>query len=341
MHTKYVPLFAAFAVLTVRVAPAIAQPPSLAAMYTFQTVDYPGAVVSFPLGINNNRQIAGTYIDTGGVSHGYVRTAGTFATIDVPGALMVPGAGASAGGINDRGDVAGLYYGQDGYQHGYIRTIPAGCTQDNRDARCAPVYTTLDYPGAAQTRTVPFEFGFGLGTAGVGINNSDSVVGIYATSALYSNGFVWSKGVFTPIDSPQASHLTGNGTKLFTISNNGLIAGDFITQQDLTSPPVSHGFVLDTLGRYTPVYVPGSELGGLGTQVNGVNPRKWAVGTFTSPEPALHGLLWIEGQNYTLDFPGSLYSECHSINDSGLITGAYSDDPAGRVTHGFLATPKF
>ena len=106
---------------------------SLSNLYTFQVLDHPNSVYSVPLGINNKRQVAGTFIDFSGVIHGYVWKNGTFTTIDNPDALMIPFGGTTAGGINDRGDIAGLFVGKDTYQHGYVLARPSWCAKEDDD----------------------------------------------------------------------------------------------------------------------------------------------------------------------------------------------------------------
>ena len=87
--------------------------------------------------------------------------------------------------------------------------------------------------------------------------------------------------------------------------------------------------------------MPGSDAGGFGTQVNGINDSNKVVGTFTTPMGSLSGLVWFRGNYFTLNYPAQPFTELHSINNHGEITGAYSTDPSGNsVIHGFVATPK-
>ena len=41
----------------------------------FTTLDYPGSVSIFPLGLNDTGQIVGVYMDGAGMFHGYLATA--------------------------------------------------------------------------------------------------------------------------------------------------------------------------------------------------------------------------------------------------------------------------
>ena len=311
-------------------ATAMAQP-NVSSRYDFMKLEYPGSVFSYPLGINDRREIAGVYADATMALRGFLWKEGRFTKIDFPGAL-----GTGPGGINNRGDIAGTYFGQDGFQHGFLRARPAWC-EDDDDQACAPVFTTIDDPAAVQTQGIPFEFGPGLGTAAIGINNHGVMTGMYAPG-VYSDGFIRSHGgAFTPVDHPSASHLPGFGTKCFAVADTGVAACDYLTLENGVTP-ISHGFLLDD-GHFVSIEVPGSIQAGFGTQVNGVNDHRMAVGIFSSLTGG-HGLLWVSGNYFTVDYAGKPFSELHSINDRGDLTGAYSDDPLGRVLHGFVAFPK-
>ena len=311
--------------------------PSITSQYTFKVIDYPNSVYTFPLGINDHGVFTGFFADQAFVNHGFIWRNGVFEVIDFPDAAQTPGAGTVTGGINNRGDLAGTYFGTDGFQHGFRMARPDGCGEDND--QCKPVFTKVDFPGAAQTTGVVFEFGMGLGTNGIGINNKGEMTGMYATNGMYSNAFLLSRGQYKAIDSPLASHLPGDGTKCFAISDDGVMACDYITQSGAGAPQFTHGFMLDD-GKVTPIFVAGSESGGFGTQVNGINASKKVVGTFTNPAGSLAGLVWFRGDYFTLNYPGMPFTELHSINSRGQITWAYATDPAGQFVHGFVASPK-
>ena len=335
-------------ILTILLALAVqAQPPSIASRYDFKTIDFPGSIVSYPLGINDQREIAGFYADTSFVIHGYRWKNGKFTTIDYPGAQQVPFAGTYAGGINNRGDIAGIYNDRQGFSHGFLLARPAGCDRNDDDGEgddnergggCKPAFTTIDVPGATQTTGIVFELGTGLGTAAVGLNNAGSVVGLYATSGLFSNGFLRSHGAFTPIDHPQAAHLPGLGTKCFAINDRGAMACDYITQANAQAPPITHGFLQDGAGR-AGIEVPGSAQGFFGTQISGVNNARTVVGVYGAATN-LAGMVWMDGRYFTLNYPNKPFTELHSINNRGEITGAYSPLPDASEIHGFIAILK-
>lgn len=294
---------------------------------------------SFPLGINNNRQLAGDYTDINGIGHGYVWQGGNFTSADYP---YIPGSfGDGLGGINSSGQVVGDYYDAAGYYHGFLTT----CTNFNAPNCGAGSFQTLADPNATPDLTQDFEFGPGLTTAAIGINNSDDITGLFATTDgtnVWSDGFFLSGGNYLTIDNPNAAHLNGMGTKIFSLSNNGVLAGDYEVPCGLAAcggNPLTYGFLYDTNNPgnpYIPIFVPGSDLGGFGTQVVSVNDSGEAVGVYSDSAGNFHGFVYKNGQYLTLDYPGAqIFTELHGINDNGDISGGYFD-PSG-VGHGFVA----
>jgi probable HAF family extracellular repeat protein len=310
--------------------------PSLAWRYNIVKLDYPYAPVSFPLGINSSRDIVGVRVDANGTNHGYLYKDGKFTDIDYPGALQSPGGGTFTGGINDRGDIAGTFTDAQGFQHGFVRTTSGDCASGEDSKKCKVTYTQIDMPGAVQTTGIVYELGTGLGTAVAGINNQGDVAGMFATPGLWSDAFSMSHGKFTSIDDPVSTHVPSFGSRAFALNDAGVVAGAYIRQPSPTAYPFSGGFIFD--GRnFTSVFVPNSEQGGFGTQANGINNRQEVVGVFTDPTGVFHGMLWMGGQAFTVDVPGVPYTECHSINSRGDITGAYLLDPNGFSYRGFVA----
>ena len=174
---------------------------------TFTPLNFPGASsagcppgnVSFPSGINDAGQIVGTL---GG--HGFLRDAGTFIMIDVPGAIST-----AANGINNRGQIVGAFQDASGVSHGFL--------QDGG------TFLTLDVPGA-------------VSTVANGINNGSKIVGTFQDASGVANGvfhgFLWDAGTFTTFDIPESISTMANG-----INNRGQIVGSFLIPQ----PPPDTG----------------------------------------------------------------------------------------------------
>jgi hypothetical protein len=72
----------------------------------YTSINVPGASFSTPNGVNVYGDIVGVYADSGGLSHSFVYSGGSFATIDFPGAA----AGTTyAYAINANGEIVGQY----------------------------------------------------------------------------------------------------------------------------------------------------------------------------------------------------------------------------------------
>jgi uncharacterized membrane protein len=78
--------------------------------------DFPGALGTNALDINNRGQIAGIYADAERKIHAFLREEnGAYTTIDVPGASLT-----FPFGINNRGHVVGLYMDANQVRHGFL-----------------------------------------------------------------------------------------------------------------------------------------------------------------------------------------------------------------------------
>jgi len=85
-------------------------------LYTFQTLDVPGAITTNANGINNAGQIVGTYF-ANDMYHGFLLDGGNYTSLDVPGAIR-----AYAQGINDAAQIVGSYEDAQFRNHGFLAT---------------------------------------------------------------------------------------------------------------------------------------------------------------------------------------------------------------------------
>jgi hypothetical protein len=305
---------------------AVLQADNLYSNFLVVNVDFAGAAQTFPLGINDSRLVAGYYqLTPSSLPHGFEWRDGVSSTIDVPFANAI---GTTAASVDNKGNIVGNWFDTAGHIHGYLRTLPNGCASDQGPG-CAPVFTSFDVniPGSIFTTTVPFEGAAGFGTGSFGLNNNGDIVGLYAThdaNGTYSNGFIRSGGTDTPVDL-SFDHSDGNGTKFFGINDNGVAVGDIVFEP-FPGLHITHGFLLSG-GNATPINVAGADLGGFGTQVNGINNAGTVVGIYSDPSGTSgHGLVWTQATSAnpnTFDVPGSPFTELHVINNLGDITGAY------------------
>lgn len=75
-----------------------------------------------PRQINNNGVVAGGYIDSSGIQHGFVLDGKNLTSFDYPGAVAVT----TAEGINDAGQVSGLYQDSAGNRHAFEYDVSTG-----------------------------------------------------------------------------------------------------------------------------------------------------------------------------------------------------------------------
>ena len=101
----------------------------------FAHLDYPGALDTFPSGINARGEIVGNWdTDQSTVGHGFLFYQGQIVSIDAPGAVSD---GTAANSVNARGQIVGAYVGLDGNTHGFLAE--------------GAKFTTLDCPGGVRT----------------------------------------------------------------------------------------------------------------------------------------------------------------------------------------------
>ena len=194
---------------------------------TFTTFDAPGAGTEAVEGtwtattytLNPAGAIAGWYVDSGVVLHGYLRTdKGDVNTFDVPGGGTAPIQGTVATSLNSERAVAGFYLDGNSAFHGFLRS-PRG------------KLTTFDVPGGGA--------GFFQGTYPVSINPAGAITGNYTDPKNVNHGFVRDlRGKLTTFDIPGAGGGEYQGT--IPLGNNpaGAITGNYIDPNG-----ASHGFL--------------------------------------------------------------------------------------------------
>jgi hypothetical protein len=192
----------------------------------FMQENYPNSAQTQAVGINNQGDTAGFYVDSAGATHGFTDIKGTFATVDMPGTTFnqllglnnsgeqagyyqtgssdhptffpyihqangtfrrLPIANAQATSLNDHGLVGGFYNDAAGNSHGFL--WHAGAKRQ-----------TVDYPGAASTQIL-------------GLNNLGWAVGSYTVTKKVTHGLVYNANTktFTQVDVPGSSSTVING----------------------------------------------------------------------------------------------------------------------------------
>jgi probable HAF family extracellular repeat protein len=168
------------------------------------------------------------------------------------------------------------------------------------------LYTTLTPPDA--------DNGYAYG-----INDKGDVVGNYVSGGA-SNGFLLSKGIYTPI-----SYRLLTGTSAAGINNAGSVVGFYYNIFD--SNP---GGFKQIGGQITGLEIPDSKY----TQAWGINSQGQIVGLYEGRTGGQHGFL-IDGPNFIrIDFLFGSATNAFGINDLGQIVGTYLGEDDNY--HGFL-----
>jgi uncharacterized membrane protein len=251
--------------------------------YSFQSIDFPTATTTQVFGINERGDVVGSYVDTGGSTHGFSLINGRFATIDFPGAILT-----AARGINDSGTIAGGFARADDPNgvHGFVRH--------------GKKYQQVDFPGSAHS-------------GNLGINEAGDLTGSYDLGDINVGiGFFTKNGRFVSFEVPDSAPGT---TGPHGINDSGQVTGFF---QDRFDPNITHAFFM-LRKVFTTVDYPGASITGF----FGINERGDAVGGCTCVDGKGHGLLFSRGVFTFINYPGAAHTRPRAINDRGQIVGFY------------------
>jgi len=187
-------------------------------------------------GLNDSGEVAGDYIDSKGVAHGYLRSSGgVFTDINASGAGTSSGQGTFASGVNDDGTFVGLYIDSNNANHGLVRSSSGTITEFNvLGAGTSDTGCPKNSSGALTACQ---------GTFPQNINSWGMIVGYYVDSKIVAHGFARSvSGGIRIFNDPDAGTAAGQGT--FGISNSTLAHPLFeeITGYYVDSKNVLHGF---------------------------------------------------------------------------------------------------
>ncbi|MGB8805264.1 MAG: hypothetical protein WCC93_10085 [Chthoniobacterales bacterium] len=263
------------------------QAPNSGFIEVIMTFDYPGTGNStLPQKINERGDVVGEFIDSNGVTRGFVRFSdGSFSDSIVDPNDTV---GFTEGrGINNSRTVAGDYVISDGTLHSFF--LSGG------------TFTEYDVPGAVQTNLLS-------------INDAASFTGGFDPdgSGIFQ-GFVSAGGTLTSFSVPGAA-----GTFAYEINNSEeLTVGYYI------DGVIFHGYYRDSSGT---LHFPIDPSGSTATVLFGLNDRNWVVGRYGDSSGATHGLFFVPPNNFfTFDYPGSTFTSLNGINAQGVICGRYAD----------------
>ena len=230
------------------------------------TFDYPGAGnLTLPQKINERGDVVGEFIDSSGVTRGFIRFSdGSFSDPIVDPNDTV---GFTEGrGINNSRTVAGDYVISDGTLHSFF--LSGG------------TFTEYDVPGTVQTNLLS-------------INDVDDFTGGFDPdgSGIFQ-GFISVDGTLSSFSVPGAA-----GTFAYEINNSEeLTVGYYI------DGVILHGYYRDSSGT---LHFPIDPTGSTATVLFGLNDRNWVVGRYAPSSGVTHGLFFSRQINSSLSiFPG-------------------------------------
>jgi hypothetical protein len=299
--------------------------------FTFTPFDVPGAAQTYPAGVNNSGDIAGTFTDSTGNTHGFIRSAnGTFTTFDPCNGVCTGGLGVA--GINDLDQVAGA------------ATATPGATITGFVRSQTGTYSAFPTPPARLFQVVGFN------------NAGETIVGTIIDADTPFYYLLTSAGGFTALEASGTPLLSFNG-----LNNDGQIVGTSETSEEnspVFGPVVAVGFIENlALGTtttldYSPLLGPQAS----STNAIALNDSGEVLGQYSdgvnvpAPPGPPSNLLQYESLSFqTVDFirnaagtsiqsfvPPFPKPVPVGLNQSGEVAGSYTDS-AG--SHGFFATP--
>jgi hypothetical protein len=263
------------------------QAPNSVSIRVIRTFDYPGGVVisTQPQKINDGGAIVGLYVDSLGVTRGFVR----FSNGNFSAPIVEPNDTENftqGRGINNSLTVCGDYAGSDDNGHGFF--LSRG--------------TFTEYNVAGAVATLVF-----------GINNVADFVGTFSEGNGIFQAFVSLGGTVTSFSIPGAS-----STFAYQLNRSNQLVGYYVD-----SSGILHGYIRDTNGAlHFPIDPPGSTgtvLFGLNdfNWVVGRYSDSSGVthGLFFVPP----------NKFFAFDYPGSTFTSLNGINAEGFICGRYRD----------------
>jgi len=263
------------------------QAPNSGSIEVITTFDYPGTGnLTLPQKINERGDVVGEFIDSSGVTRGFVRFSdGSFSDPIVDPNDTV---GFTEGrGINNSRTVNGDYVGSDGNLHSFF--LSGG------------TFTEYDFPGAPSTNLLS-------------ISDSGDFTGAFSDSTgVNFTAFISVGGTITSFSVPGA-----RSTFALEINNSKqLVVGYYID-----SSGILHGQYRDANGA---LHFPIDPSGSVATVLFGLNDRNWVVGRYAA-SGVTHGLFFVPPNNFfTFDYPGSTFTSLNGISDQGVICGRYVD----------------
>ena len=311
IYLPFVAVILAIGVLTASGTPAVAPAlrptptprpiptprPRPVALRVITTFDYPGTGnLTRPQKINDTNDIVGGYVDSSGVTRGFVRFSdGTFSA-----PIVDPNDTCNttlARGINNSRLICGDY------------ASGAGCTTLHGFFLMGNNFSQFDVPGSLST-----EVG--------GVNNVGDFCGSFTDATGFTQGFVSLGGAITSFSVPGSTFNAA-----YQLNSSNQLEGYY-----LDGSGIGHGYYRDADGTlHFPIDAPRSTF----TVLFGNNDSNWMVGRYGDTAGTTHGLFFVPPNSFfTFDYPGSTFTSLNGINALGFICGRYTD--ASGIDHGII-----
>ena len=274
-----------------------------------EIIAYPGATETYADFVSTLGNIVGSYVDTEGLYHAYLRgPGGSFATLDLPleGELDyfflhgINSALIAVGRAKAVGDVPRTYAGN-----------PVGLQE-------------LKFPGSVSTE-------------GWNVNQDNSIVGHYDTADGRRHGFIARPKAGTPQSRPgvvppalnytfESIDVPGVDFLAVTASSD---FGDYAGNMRSVDDEKDVAFTLIN-GVFTTYDFPDSQ----GTYFYALGNDGRAAGHYQDSDGLYHGVILENGELRRYDFPDAVQTEIYGLSDAtGALTGSYID--ASGVRRGF------
>ena len=274
-----------------------------------EIIEYPGATETYADFVSGLDNIVGSYVDTKGIYHAYLRgPGGSFATLDIPAVSNLE------------------YFFLHGINNALIAVGRAKAVDD------VP-RTYAGNPVGLQELQVPGS----VSTEGWNVNQDNSIVGHYDAADGRRHGFIARPKAGTPqarpgvvppplnytfesIDVPGVDFLAVTASSDFEDYAGNMRSAD--SDKDV-------GFTLID-GVFTTYDFPDSQ----GTYFYALGNDGTAAGHYRDSDGLYHGVILENGEPRRYDFPGAVQTEIYGLSDAtGALTGNFID--ADGVRRGF------
>jgi len=292
----------------------------------FQNFDFPSGDLTDAFKMNDLGQVVGQYA-TNFPNHGFVLS-GAMALTGPPSSCQFlsfdypDSQNSGARGINNLGQVAGFYRVRGNpARHGFLATRVRG-DGGEQNSQCP---ATASFAGRHGASFASFDYPGATNTQATAIMPSGEIVGRYFSVDGKQHGFILRRGLFAPVDAPNATF----STDVTWVNARGDIVGTYGDTRG------SHAYVLSR-GIYTTIDFPGSDPANTATLGFGISNGGDVVGVEFVGGDFLHGhgYLFSHGGFTLIDVPGAVGTFPTMIVDPSRIVGSYFGSDS--VFHGFL-----